>query len=436
VSLVHETIDRAPCGCGRCRAPGTAIHGIVTDLAEQTQKLIDVSGRAQDGIVIIGDRNTLTACGNELGSALALRGYSVRTIELDAYADLADAESLAADLAALAGSFAIAVGSGTVNDLVKHATYLRGEEYGCVATAASMNGYTSSVAALSVGGVKRTLSSQAPRFVIADADVLARAPEAMSRAGLADLLSKAVSSADWKLAHLVTGEPYCETPIELANDAVERAVQTAPALRIGDPSAAAALFEALLASGTSMTVAGHSAPASGGEHLISHFLDMTAKEAPGGPRAPALHGLQVGVGTRICCRLWETVLDMDVPTATQPTEAFEVSARIRETAPWLRPETASAIADIGQEKLTALGANGMARREALTKRWDEIRDRFQEDVRQAGRFTRILDTVQVPGSAEELGAAPEELSAAIRLGRFIRDRYTILDLADDLLGLP
>ena len=436
MSLVHETIDRAPCNCGRCRAPGTAIYGIVTDLAGQTQKLIELSGRTQDDIVIIGDRNTLAACGNELGSALASRGYSVRTIELDAHADLADAESLAADLAELAGSFALAVGSGTVNDLVKHATYLRGEEYGCVATAASMNGYTSSVAALSVGGVKRTLSGHATRFVIADADVLARAPAAMSRAGLADLLSKAVSSADWKLAHLITDEPFCETPIALANEAVERAVQTAPALRAGDPSAAAALFEALLASGTSMTVAGHSAPASGGEHLISHFLDMTAKEAPRGPRTPALHGLQVGVGTRASCRLWQAMLEFDAPSTTQPTDASEVPARIRETAPWLRQETASAIANIGQDKLNALGANGLERRRDLTKRWHEIRDRFQEDVRQADRFIQVLDTVQVPDSAEELGAAPEELSAAIGLGRFIRDRYTILDLADDLIGLP
>ena len=436
MTLVHEDVDRAPCDCGRCRAPGTAIHGVVTDLAGQTRRLIELPGRTPDGIVIIGDCNTLTACGNDLGSALVSLGLPVSTIELHAHADLADAESLAEKLAGLAGSFALAVGSGTVNDLVKHATFLRGERYGCVATAASMNGYTSSVAALSVGGVKRTLSSHAPEFVIADAKVLAHAPVAMSRAGLADLLSKAVSSADWKLAHFVTDEPYCETPITLANDAVERAVETAPALAAGDTSATGALFEALLASGTSMTVAGHSAPASGGEHLISHFLDMTADEAPGGPRSPALHGLQVGVGTRISCRLWQTVLEFDASRATIPTDASGVPERIRKTAPWLKSATVSAIAEIGQAKLTNLGASGVSRRELLLKRWNEIRNRFGEDVRQAGRFIEVLDTVQVPTSAEELGATREELSAAVCLGRFIRDRYTILDLADDLLGLP
>ena len=59
--------------------------------------------------------------------------------------------------ALLNGSSAVvAIGAGTVNDLVKMASSRAKLPYACIATAPSMNGYTSAIAALLQEGVKTT----------------------------------------------------------------------------------------------------------------------------------------------------------------------------------------------------------------------------------------------------------------------------------------
>ncbi|MEY4006111.1 MAG: hypothetical protein RLZZ221_2207, partial [Verrucomicrobiota bacterium] len=62
----------------------------------------------------------------------------------------------------------VAVGSGTINDLVKLAAHRAGREsYLCVATAASMDGYTAFGASITHAGAKQTFSCPAPRAVVA-----------------------------------------------------------------------------------------------------------------------------------------------------------------------------------------------------------------------------------------------------------------------------
>ena len=52
----------------------------------------------------------------------------------------------------------VAVGAGTLNDLVKLAAFDLGRDYACVGTAASMDGYTGSGAPMSRDGVKVTIA--------------------------------------------------------------------------------------------------------------------------------------------------------------------------------------------------------------------------------------------------------------------------------------
>jgi len=60
----------------------------------------------------------------------------------------------------------VAVGSGTINDLVKLAAHQSGRSYLCVATAASMDGYTAFGASITHQGAKQTfqLSRAAPQW--------------------------------------------------------------------------------------------------------------------------------------------------------------------------------------------------------------------------------------------------------------------------------
>ena len=101
-------------------------------------------------------------------------------------------------------------------------------------------------------------------------------------------------------AHALHGEYFCEFSAAVAEEAVNRCIDNAAAIRKNQPEGLTILSEALMRSGISMVIAGSSAPASGGKHLISHLWDMTAHWSG---RTPALHGEQTAVTTLISLRL-------------------------------------------------------------------------------------------------------------------------------------
>ena len=97
----------------------------------------------------------------------------------DLYAEYSHVDRLLARLTATA-AIPVAVGSGTVNDLTKLAAHLSGRPYLCVATAASMDGYTAFGASITAGGAKQTFHCPAPQACLADIDIIRQAPPAMT----------------------------------------------------------------------------------------------------------------------------------------------------------------------------------------------------------------------------------------------------------------
>ncbi len=102
----------------------------------------------------------------------------------------------------------VAVGSGTLTDIVRYAAHSAGCDFVSVPTAASMDGYASSVAALERDGVKLTLPARAPAAIFADPRIAAAAPVELTRAGIGDLLAKTTARVDWLAAHLLYGEDW------------------------------------------------------------------------------------------------------------------------------------------------------------------------------------------------------------------------------------
>ena len=105
------------------------------------------------------------------------------------------------------GASLLAVGSGTVCDIAKHASYLCEKETGLRSsfvvfqTANSVSAFTSNMAPTFVDGVKRTLPSRYPDALLCDLETLADAPYEMTAAGVGDLLAAFVSLPDWYLAN-------------------------------------------------------------------------------------------------------------------------------------------------------------------------------------------------------------------------------------------
>lgn len=385
-------------------------------------------------ILVVADRVTAEILGNRVHRMLGRDGHTagLRIVpDGDGGRPHADEQTLASVLRALKGAdLAVAVGSGTINDLTKLAAFQLGIPYIAAATAPSMNGYTSAIAAMMIGGVKRTVPCAQPTAVVADLDILKDAPLHLIAAGLGDLESKPTAAADYRLGAMVRGDGYCSAPESVVLTAEARAAETAAGLPLRDIESIAALTEALILSGISMKLAGSSGPASGGEHLISHFWDMTAHAQD---RVEGFHGAQVGVATIITAALYEHIqtlnpedIDPDRWVAHRPSLEAE-----NETIHSIHGKFAEDICAEYTRKRPS-DADMRDRLLFLKENLTAVFSNLNDVLRPSRRIREILIAARAPVTVQELNLTPSHLQNAFRYARHIRDRYTVLDLAFDL----
>jgi len=313
----------------------------------------------------------------------------------------------------------IAVGSGTINDLAKFAAARDGKPYAVFATAPSMNGYTSANAAITVDGHKKTLPATLARGVFIDLAVLAAAPPRMIRAGLGDSLCRATAQVDWLLSHHLLGTEYRAAPFALLEHDEPALLDAPEALLGGDLEAIRALARTLVLSGIGMTLCGGSYPASQGEHLISHYLDMRA-----GDTTRSLHGEQVAVATLTMARLQEAMLDAPAPVLRE--------TRIDERA--LQDHFGDDVGaacwrDFAPKLLDAAQAATLTERVAT--QWETLRQTALAVRIPAERLASVMRRAGGPVRAADIGVDAVTWDGAVRHARFLRDRFTFLDLADD-----
>ena len=203
----------------------------------------------------------------------------------------------------------LAAGSGTLNDINKYAAVNLGIKCATLATAPSMDGYTSGVSALTFGGKKITLNTKTPDYLLIDCDILANAPSEMIAAGIGDVVGKYNCLLDWRMAQYKNGEAVNEQSVSVMLQAVDTCMSNIDKILSGDPAGAKTLIDALITSGYAMVIAGNSRPASGGEHHTSHYLEMDFVRR--GERVP-LHGLKVALGTMVCIRLYNIILQRQI----------------------------------------------------------------------------------------------------------------------------
>lgn len=196
----------------------------------------------------------------------------------------------------------VAMGAGTIHDVARYCAYKRSLKLISCPTAASVDGFCSNVAAMTWNGGKKTLPAVAPTLVLADLSLIAAAPIRLAKSGIGDILGKYIALADWKIAHILTGERYAVKIAETMSSAVNIINDCSAGVLTGDPDAHEKLIYGLLLSGLAMQVFGNSRPASGAEHHISHLIEM--HPSPLKLSSMALHGEKVGVGTIIMSEVY------------------------------------------------------------------------------------------------------------------------------------
>ena len=213
--------------------------------------------------------------------------------------------ALAMEQLPLKCDYLIAVGSGTIHDITRYIAYTKSVPFVSCPTAASVDGFCSSVAAMTWDGFKKTFTAVAPKIVVADLDIISKAPTFLTNSGFGDMIGKFIALADWKIAHELTGEYFCPIIHDMTLNATKAVMESAEAIKCGDTSAYEKLTYGLLMSGLAMQLLGNSRCASGAEHHISHLIEMQ----PDGlcVYSDALHGEKVGVGTLIASKEYHRI---------------------------------------------------------------------------------------------------------------------------------
>lgn len=410
---------RFDCSCGRTHTidPREIVYA-----DDATAQLPAVCEKATAGrrIAVLMDARTEAAAGEHAADSLAGAGWTVQSVVIpdtpngaSPVCDEATKNALAAQLDRPA--LLLPVGSGVISDLGKWLAFQADVPYVCFATAASMNGYTSANVAPTVDGVKTLLRARPPVAVVACPSVLAEAPFQLTAAGLGDVLAKTVSSADWRLNQILFGDYYCERAVGLIADIEPLYLDRPEDIRDRRPEAMEALFRALLLTGAAMTMAETSAPASGGEHLISHSLDMMSS-LDGHPHD--LHGRQVGVGTILASELYRRVLAIESPTLNDSPPEFD-------RAFWgkLAPAVAVQVASRAEKQASL--------RQAFTSgdTWDRMRADLTPILRAPEQVRDVLRRAGAAWRAQDIACDRPRLRDALLHAHEIRPRFTILDLA-------
>ena len=323
----------------------------------------------------------------------------------------------------------VAVGTGAINDMTRFFSYKMGRPFYTVATAAPMDGFASSIAAINVNSLKTTFEAQTPVAILGDTEILKGAPYRMIAAGLGDLLGKFTCLCDWKLARLITGEHYCDTIAELVESCVRGVLADAGKARERDPGTLGTIMEGLVLAGVAMSLYGNSRPASGCEHHMSHYWEMMFEQMG---KTPVPHGTQVGVGTVLVLKLVEALrgMEVDFEMARTAAKTYDPKAWEREIRRAYGPAADGVIAMEAQARKNE-PASRLRRINTMEAHWAEI-SVLLEELPASETVMELLRSLESPCLPQEIGVDYALLRDTFRYCKEVRARYTILQMLWDL----
>jgi glycerol-1-phosphate dehydrogenase [NAD(P)+] len=422
-----------PCNCGEThRIPIRYLSMKNGALSEIGQKLdgLGIGGRGTivcdrkiEGSVVATVAPVLTKQGLGLTRYVIGDGRNLIPAELELARKVADDIKGKTD-------YLVALGSGVISDLTKYAAHLLGLPYVLIPTAPSMNGYTSSMAALTESGIKSTLMVKSAQAVFADIDILKKSPVDMIRSGLGDIVSKSICNADWKLSNIIKKTYFCSLSFHITDRSEPLYLNAAEEIGMRTDEGIKVLTDGIMRSGLSMTIMGTTTPSSGAEHLISHYLDLIG--LINGTRKQ-LHGVQVGVATLLMLELYERIRSYPVRSLRidelrslhQDKDAIKrfMEHKFGRYADGVMKGYASKYLPWSEKKKEI---------EYIIDCWDEIWNGLAPYIRPKGPVDGALKRCGAATSFLDLGHTEKDVYDALVNARFIRGRYTILDLAADL----
>ncbi len=397
------------CVCGKEHSLDTKFCVIEQGCMKRLNEYLTEFGFTEN-VVAIYDENTYEACRDR-------RPAVYKEVVLSPNGLHADNHGVALALAEIPTvcKCLIAIGSGTIHDLTRYCAYELKIPFVSCPTAASVDGFCSSVAAMTWNGFKKTLTAVSPSIVIADIDIISKAPIHLAKSGLGDMLGKYVALTEWKIGNILTGEYFCPHIYDMTKEATDKVVESSLGIMTGNAASYEALTYGLILSGLAMQLLGNSRCASGAEHHISHLIEME----PMGLNAhsSALHGEKVGVATLIVSKEYhELKNDIDAlcndyePAGDGYIKSF-FGERLCESI--IRENKDDAAKDI----------TGVRMSEKKARIVETI-----NDIPQYDELYELFRQVNAKSSLDDIGVSEDELDKILEYSPLVRNRLTLMRL--------
>ena len=398
------------CACGKDHSCPIDHVVIGADTASVLPQLCDKYER----ILLVSDENTWEIWGKTICAVLESKIETNLILTPNGEVVIPNEEKIAEIETAVTANtdLIIGVGSGVINDLCKISSFRHNLPYFIAATAPSMDGYASVGAALILDGMKITLNARPPKAILADTEILKNAPMEMLRAGYGDILGKYSCLNDWQLSALLFDEYFCQTVYDLTMDAVKKVESLADGIVSRDGEAVKALMEALVIVGIAMAYVGTSRPASGSEHHLSHFFEITGilDQTP-----YLMHGIDVAYSSIVTASLREKIVAAKPHPHTFDRAAWEKEIRR------LYSSVSDGVIAL-QDKLGWYERDDYA---VVCEKWNAVKALLQE-APSAAETRAMMERVGMDFSEFESLYGAQKIADAVLYAKDLKDRYSVL----------
>ncbi len=287
--------------------------------------------------LIVAGKKSYDIAGKQVSQLLKKNGVSVDVVRVGT-ATIKDVTLIEDQIKIKRPNVLFGVGGGTKIDAAKLSSAGQGIPYISIPTMLSHDGIASPLASVKGLGKPYSVMVQAPLAIIADTEVMARAPWRSVISGCGDVIAKFTAVEDWQLAQVDKNEYYGEYAASLALMSARLIMRNANLIQHKNEEGLRILLEALISCGVAMSIAGSSRPCSGSEHLFSHALDQLEQ-------SKAMHGEQCGVGSILTAylqganwrRIRNTLRGIGAPTTAKElglkdddiVTALELASKVR-----------------------------------------------------------------------------------------------------------
>lgn len=401
------------CPCGRKHTFVTEVAEIGHGVKERAGKILADAGFPKK-VLIVSDDNAMRAADGLL-PVLEAAGFEMKKLVYKnmMYAKIEQVREVEALLGDVDG--VIAVGTGSVDDICRVASFNQKKKFAIFATAPSMDGFASDSAPIIENNFKTSVYVEQPMAILADTEILAKAPTELKAAGFGDMVAKYIGIFDWRLSHMLTDEYYCPAVAEITMQGVNKIMALADKVTGEDEEAAGNIMEGLILSGLGMKLAGCSRPASGAEHVVSHYWECY-KLARG--IWPEFHGKKVGVATVLINRIYHNIADRvpEIDPIPDPTDMEEVKAAFdpSQVDEVVRLNTPSITADIDLARLKRI--------------WPDVRKMINEILPSDKELMRLMKAAGAVTEPADVHVTPELMEKGLKYHSYMRKRIILTRL--------